>query len=471
MINKKLLSILLVLLFSTYNISCTSSQTEGEADTEQAASEDGAFDEGGEEGENEFESDEELADDKALDGESTGEGENLNADLGEEGGEEGFEEEGSEGLEEDMLAESDTPTGEERSEGEIQNQEGLGQNELAENIDDQAPAIEPMDDTVQDVAMDETMEGQVSEPEAEKPKWIPVKKIMTTPYKRSGHLVNTVYLARPEDDISTISQKIYGEDKATELLSINPWLKKGVKTGDKVYYNSPNRPTDDTSLKTYYEDIGLSPEVYISKSGENIRKVSQNLLGDAHSWKEVWATNLDVESKMEIPEGTQLRYWASTEGTPVIASNNEPNQGPEGMTPPPSSDPPAMNEPPPAPPQADLPPPPPPAPPEPPTVADLPPPPPPPTPPEPPPAPKEPMAAATLEPPPPPPPPPPKPPKRMKRKTPKSKNTEVAMTDDKDQLMYIIIGGVLLLGALALFARKRRAKASSMDFNTHTQIE
>ncbi len=447
MMKKSLITFLLMMMLSVYNISCSSNQAEDDSAQETSASADGEEGEEGEEGE--FESDEELvADgegDELEEGDEEGddleegdeEGDDLEADLGED-------EEGEEG--DDELAEEGAET-----------EEG-SEDALAESTEDIA---EPVDETVEGVAssepIDEGLGEDVSE-EIEKPTWIPVKKIVDAPFNKRGTLVNTVYLARPGDDINAISQKIYGTDKTSDLLTVNPWLGRGIKTGDKVYYNSPNRPDDNSVLKTYYEDVGLTPEIYVSKSGDNIRRVSSDLLGDNDAWKEVWATNPDVESKMEIPEGTQLRYWASTDGMTNVADNNEPPpQNIEDELPPPPEQ--ASNDLPPAAGSASNdPPPPPPPPPAPPSQAsnDLPPPPPP--------APDM-AASGSLQPPPPPAPP------KPKRINKRGKKKTMAMSEDKDDLMTIAIGGILLLAAIVLLARKRKARSSSMDFNTHTQIE
>ena len=139
--------------------------------------------------------------------------------------------------------------------------------------------------------------------------WVPVKKVVQAPFYRGGVLINAVYLVRPGDDLASVSQKIYNtESRRDELLKANPTFTRGIKTGDKVYYNSPQRSTDDSMLSLYYEEMGLEPKVYRS-SGENIRVLSQKLLGDEDSWKEVWATNMHVDSKGEIPAGTELKYW------------------------------------------------------------------------------------------------------------------------------------------------------------------
>ncbi len=153
--------------------------------------------------------------------------------------------------------------------------------------------------------------------------WTPVKKMKDSPYFRGAHLANTLYVARDGDNIRSISQKIYGEDKSDDLLSINTTLSRGLKVGDKVYYNSPRRPNDESRMLTFYEDVGMAPEFYVTSSGENIRSASSKLLGHSGSWKEVWATNPDIQSKWDIAEGTTLKYWADASNISTAASAPE----------------------------------------------------------------------------------------------------------------------------------------------------
>ena len=159
---------------------------------------------------------------------------------------------------------------------------------------------------------------------AQAPRRISVKKIKSYPYNRAGMLVNAVYIARSGDDLYSISQKIYGADRVADLLAINPNLQRGVDVGDKIYYNSPNRPTDSGTLLFYYEDIGVGPQQYTVGRGENIRNIAQQFFGERESWKELWATNFEVESKWGLNEGTVLRYWdgsVSAPPPPPVVSN------------------------------------------------------------------------------------------------------------------------------------------------------
>lgn len=148
--------------------------------------------------------------------------------------------------------------------------------------------------------------------------FVPVRKMKRTPYNAGGVLLNRLYVARAGDSMSSVSQKIYGDSgREKDLLAWNSHFQgKDLKVGDKVYYNSPKNPSDSSQILMYYEDVGLQPQYYTSKSGDSIRKVSQNLLGHPNSWMEIWATN-EVESKWQMPDGTSLRYWPDGSSAPA----------------------------------------------------------------------------------------------------------------------------------------------------------
>lgn len=158
------------------------------------------------------------------------------------------------------------------------------------------------------------------------PKWIPVRKIASVPISKNGRLLNAVYIGRPGDTVEAISQKIFKGDHTSDIVADNPWLSDGIKVGEKLYYNSPIRPQDNTAVMTYYEELSVPQQTYVSKEGDNIRAVSAGLLGYPDAWKEIWATNSTVDSKDEIPSGTALRYWKDDAGAampaPVLAQES-----------------------------------------------------------------------------------------------------------------------------------------------------
>ncbi|MCB0351370.1 MAG: hypothetical protein KDD38_09320 [Bdellovibrionales bacterium] len=308
----------------------------------------------------------------------------------------------------------------------------------------------PSDDMAMSNSYDET-QGFSEEPAAPKP-MIPLQKMMTTPYRKKGVLVNGLYVARVGDTTESVARKIYGSDRSQELKDINSTLaRRSMKVGDKVYYSSPTRPDDETAILTFYEEKGLAPEIYLSKPGDNIRVIAKDLLGHTNSWKELWATNLDVESKGELMEGTRLRYWSGDVGgaMPPVAASTDTGSSMDNMPPvdamPPAEDMPPMPD----------------------DVAAAPPP-----------AMDQDMMQESAPPPPmaevaPPPPPP------MQAAPPvaaASTQMDEGLGDDPDQLMTLMTGAILLIAAIAMFIiiRKKRAKRNSgIEFQTaaNTQID
>jgi hypothetical protein len=329
------------------------------------------------------------------------------------------------------------------------------------------PATTDLTDTASSTtASTDTAAAPTEEP---KPAYKPLQKIQTTPYKMSGKWMNAIYMARPNDSWSSVAQMIYGKEETKELKKFNPHIQRDLKPGDKLYYNSPQRPTDETKVLTYYEDQGTAPEVYVSKAGDNIRKVSEELLGFKEAWKEVWSTNLGVDSKSVIPASTELRYWKSSGTSGGLAKAETPPEtaaatGGGDLPPPPSDLPPSPPEggdmaaqpPPPPPSTSDLPPPPPPPPPP----GDL--------------AAGGPAAGGLDVPPPPPPPadlpPPPPPPPPSKGKL--AAEDGGAMIAGMDQDMVMTLGGGALLAVAAALLiviqkRKRRREAEAAFGDTH----
>ena len=194
-------------------------------------------------------------------------------------------------------------------------------------------------------APSDTMAAAPSEQTA----WVPVKKMKTAAFMVGDTNLNRVYVARAGDTRPAIAQKIYGDKgRSKDLLKWNSFLARGVKTGDKIYYSSPTNPTDG-NMMTYYEDVGVPAQNYVSREGDNIREVSKTLLGSGESWKEVWATNMDVESKGDIPAGLNIRYWPDGSAPAQTMAQQQPpadNMAPVDPMTPPAQDPIAQMQPP-----------------------------------------------------------------------------------------------------------------------------
>ena len=63
----------------------------------------------------------------------------------------------------------------------------------------------------------------------------------------------------------------------------------------------------------------MQPEYHQVQAGQNIRKVASQLLGHANSWKEIWATNSDLDSKGIVDSSITVRYWP--EGVSAMSSS------------------------------------------------------------------------------------------------------------------------------------------------------
>lgn len=312
-------------------------------------------------------------------------------------------------------------------------------------------ASEPMEETV-------SLEPPPTELAAPAKTYVPVQKIRDAAFERAGANLNRVYIGRSGDTFSAVSEKVYGSSqRQKDLKKWNPSLKGKIKTGDKVYYQSEKNP-DDMTMLTFYEENGIQPNIYVSKDGDNIRRVSKDLLGDESSWKEVWATNPNVDSKGDISSGIELRYWSDEAVAQAPAVVEAPS---EQIAAAPPAEMPTELPPPPEDPLAT-------APQDPTSIAsnDMVPPPPPP----PPPPPVDQGTVGGIAPPveqaPPPPPPPPMDPKPIAKKP---SFNEDASANDPDTMMAMGVGGILLLAAAVLFVILKRNRAKRVDLS-QTQV-
>ncbi len=155
------------------------------------------------------------------------------------------------------------------------------------------------------------------------PQLVSVKKMKPAAYAMAGANINRLYIARPGDNMRSIAQKVYGEDRSKDLYKYNPhFVGKSLKVGDKVYYESATNKNDPTMM-TFYEENGVSPQYYTSDDDDNIRTVAKKLLGHERSWMEIYATNANLESKGRLPAGLQLRYWPGDVSAPLAQNNSK----------------------------------------------------------------------------------------------------------------------------------------------------
>lgn len=210
---------------------------------------------------------------------------------------------------------------------------GLPSSTLTNNEEKDLFGGQPQEPVIDSPAFADSGFGGGADAMSEAPAPIPVKKMKTAAYKSGNANINRLYVVRPGDNMDTIAQKVYGSpDRSSDLYSYNPHFKnKTLKVGDKVYYESPNNKGDQVMM-TYYEDLNIAPQYYMSQDGDNIRGISKKLLGHERSWMEVWATNDVVESKDRMPAGVQVRYWP--DGVDTQMAQVEKNNAPASSAPP-----------------------------------------------------------------------------------------------------------------------------------------
>lgn len=180
-----------------------------------------------------------------------------------------------------------------------------------------APAA-PTDEASSTTTANNDLFGAGSDSAAEKPAkkksggGVALQHIKETPFKKGGQLLNTVYIAREGDTLSSVSEKLFGKDESKKLKKANPTLKNNLKAGDKVYFNSPARPDDKDRLLVVYEDQGLPPTTYTTKEGDTLKSLAQEWFGSEAAWKEIYSINRSLASTKELPAGTELIYWPPT---------------------------------------------------------------------------------------------------------------------------------------------------------------
>ena len=257
---------------------------------------------------------------------------------GEIGEEEGFESESESESAEEIGDEVGDETGAEDEEDIVyidEEDEDLAEGEIIEEDEevDSEGGLFPETESV--ASSGESSAPQFTE-SSSLPRMISYKKIKDQPYNQAGFLVNAVYVARVGENLSGISDKIFGSSsQVSQLEAINPHLRaRSVKVGDKIYYSSPRRPGDSSRLLFFFEDIGIQPSYYQAQAGENIRTLARKLLGHANSWKEIWGTNPGVESKQNLEQAFSLKYWppGAQEAQQPVATDESPsaNEGDEG---------------------------------------------------------------------------------------------------------------------------------------------
>ena len=165
-------------------------------------------------------------------------------------------------------------------------------------------------------------------------------KMPTQALHRHNATLNRYYFVRAGDTPQTVSQLIYGTpDKADNLTA---WNKGNWKPGKALFYTSAQQADDDT-MRSFYQEAGLTPEEYSVQKGDWLSRVAAAKLGDAGSWKEIAVVN-GLESPDAVEPGQKIALYTdlgkggnhlAQSPAPEVAKANVPE--PKHETPPPSS--------------------------------------------------------------------------------------------------------------------------------------
>ncbi len=138
------------------------------------------------------------------------------------------------------------------------------------------------------------------------------------PFQSSGSWMNGFYFTR-SDDASWVdlAQKLYGTPSRSEDLKLwNGGAK--IEPGTLVYYNSPVRPQDSASMKSFAQDFGTGTEGYAIRRGDTLSRIAAIRYGGAASWKEIVAENPELRNPDQIDPGMRIQLPPARISTSVV---------------------------------------------------------------------------------------------------------------------------------------------------------
>jgi LysM repeat protein len=143
-------------------------------------------------------------------------------------------------------------------------------------------------------------------------------EIASKPFQKNGLWMNSYMFVRGEQNWKQISRLLYGrEDRANFLAQWNAG--RELRPGTIIYYNSPLRPDDSTSMKVLEDDFGLSLEGLIVKKGDSLSLIAARVYGSPEAWREIASLNQDLIPSPDVIEvGQNLRISPSVRNTQAV---------------------------------------------------------------------------------------------------------------------------------------------------------
>jgi hypothetical protein len=144
-------------------------------------------------------------------------------------------------------------------------------------------------------------------------------EITARPFQKDGVWMNSYMFVRGEQNWRQVSKLIYGrEDRASLLAQWNAG--RELSPGSVIYYNSPLRAEDSSTMKILEADFGLSLEGLTINEGDSLSLIAARVYGSSDAWREIASLNQDLLSSPDLVEvGQTLRISPSVRNTqPVL---------------------------------------------------------------------------------------------------------------------------------------------------------
>lgn len=156
-----------------------------------------------------------------------------------------------------------------------------------------------------------------STPPSAPSKWsgsTPMPKVAANPFESSGVWMNAYQFVRSNDDSwETLATRAYGSSQQWETLkNWNPGVR--LKPGNIVYYNSPQRPTDQERIRHIADDLGLPLDNVTVNAGDTLSKMAENFYQEPRLWREIAALNPSISRPDWVIPGTALRVMPPNAG-------------------------------------------------------------------------------------------------------------------------------------------------------------
>jgi len=145
-----------------------------------------------------------------------------------------------------------------------------------------------------------------------------VVALATAPFEVDGFWLNAFYFPRTEGESwESLSRTLYGRPDRAQFLE--KWnAGRTVVVGQPLYYNSPARPDDATTLKSFAEDFGFPLEGLTVQAGDTLGTISQRHFGQTMSWLEIAAMNPELTNPDQIEIGQTLRIQTAQVDTATV---------------------------------------------------------------------------------------------------------------------------------------------------------